>query len=109
MLQGRDLPQLTGSVTLKRKYFWDISQLKRITGKSFHDGKNQCITVSFRYEISNCLFEATLQEIEHVCGCTLQNFVDVVDGFEACDGQKKECMDELMQGQYKMLSSFAFL
>ncbi len=53
----------------------------------------------FRYEMSNCLFEATLQEIEFVCGCTPKNFVDIVDGFDACGGQKKRCMNELMQVQ----------
>jgi hypothetical protein len=51
----------------------------------------------FRYEMSNCLFEAALQKIEEECGCTPKYFVDIVDGFEACEGVQKQCMNILME------------
>ena len=47
-----------------------------------------------RYEMSNCLFEATLQRIESLCNCTTKYFVDIVEGFEACVGTQKQCMSE---------------
>jgi hypothetical protein len=34
----------------------------------------------YRYEMSNCLFEATLQEVEKVCNCTLKYYVDIAEG-----------------------------
>jgi hypothetical protein len=46
--------------------------------------------------MSNCLFEATLQKIEAVCGCTPKYFVDIVEGFEACVGPQKQCMNKLI-------------
>jgi hypothetical protein len=36
-----------------------------------------------RYEMSNCLFEATLQQIE-------------MEGFDPCEGTQKQCMNLLM-------------
>ena len=53
--------------------------------------------------MSNCLFEATLQQIELDCGCTPKYFVDTVQGFEACEGKKKKCMAKLMgaMGDYR--------
>jgi hypothetical protein len=33
-----------------------------------------------RYEMSNCLFEATLQQVERDCNCTPVNYVDIVEG-----------------------------
>ncbi|TRY75809.1 hypothetical protein TCAL_07005 [Tigriopus californicus] len=50
----------------------------------------------YRYEMSNCLFEATLQKIEETCGCTPVKYIDVVEGFEACEGAEKECMNNLI-------------
>ena len=50
----------------------------------------------YRYEMSNCLFEATLQSIEAECGCTPKNFIEVVEGYAACEGAKKECMNKMM-------------
>ena len=47
---------------------------------------------TFRYEMSNCLFEATLQRIEEECGCTPKYFVDIIEGFETCEGIQKQCM-----------------
>jgi hypothetical protein len=38
--------------------------------------------------MSNCLFEATLQQIEADCGCTPKYFVDIAEGFEACEGKQ---------------------
>lgn len=52
--------------------------------------------VILRYEMSNCLFEATLQKIEEDCICTPKYFVDIVEGFEPCEGKKKQCMNLLM-------------
>ena len=47
--------------------------------------------------MSNCLFEATLQLIEEDCGCTPKYFVDIVEGFEACEGIQKQCMNIHME------------
>lgn len=49
-----------------------------------------------RYEMSNCLFEATLQKIEEECNCTPKYFVDIVDGYDACEGNLKQCMNLYM-------------
>ncbi len=49
-----------------------------------------------RYEMSNCLFEATLQHVEEVCNCTPKYFVDIIDGYEACEGKQKKCMNRLL-------------
>lgn len=49
-----------------------------------------------RYEMTNCLFEATLQEIEKECNCTPKYFMDTVEGFSACEGKQKKCMNQLM-------------
>ncbi len=46
--------------------------------------------------MSNCLFEATLQEVEKVCNCTLKYFVDISEGYEACEGKQRKCMNQLM-------------
>ena len=48
--------------------------------------------------MSNCLFEATLQEIEKVCNCTLKYYVDIAEGYEACEGRQRKCMNRLMVG-----------
>ncbi len=47
--------------------------------------------------MSNCLFEATLQEIERSCGCTPKNFLDVIDDYEPCSGEGKRCMNQKLQ------------
>jgi hypothetical protein len=44
--------------------------------------------------MSNCLFEATLQQIEADCGCTPKYFVDIAEGFEACEGKKVPTISE---------------
>lgn len=49
-----------------------------------------------RYEMSNCLFEATLQEIESLCTCTPKNFMKVAREYDACTGEGKECMNKVM-------------
>ena len=46
-----------------------------------------------RYEMSNCLLEATLQKIESDCKCTPKFFMTFVTGFEPCEGQQKKCMN----------------
>ena len=46
--------------------------------------------------MSNCLFEATFQEVEKVCNCTLKYFVDISEGYEACEGKQRKCMNQLM-------------
>jgi hypothetical protein len=45
--------------------------------------------------MSNCLFEATLQKVERECNCTPRFFIDVVEGFKACEGKNKLCMNAL--------------
>lgn len=46
--------------------------------------------------MSNCLFEATLQEIEAQCQCTPKNFMKISDDYDTCTGEGKECMNQLM-------------
>lgn len=46
--------------------------------------------------MSNCLFEATLQKVEETCQCTPVKYIDVVEGFNACEGAQKECMNDLI-------------
>ena len=46
--------------------------------------------------MSNCLYEATLQLVEAKCECTPAKFVDVVEGFEPCEGVGKKCMNEIL-------------
>ncbi len=46
--------------------------------------------------MSNCLFEATLQEVENQCNCTPKYYVDIAQGYEACEGKQKKCMNKLM-------------
>ena len=52
--------------------------------------------VDFRYEMSNCLFEATLQALELACNCTPKYFVDIVETLDACEGKKKKCMNNFL-------------
>ena len=47
--------------------------------------------------MSNCLFEATLQEIEFRCNCTPKNFIQIAPNFKACTGEGKKCMVTLME------------
>lgn len=46
--------------------------------------------------MSNCLFEATLQQIESNCNCTPKYYLDVVQGFNACEGTQRKCMNDLL-------------
>jgi hypothetical protein len=47
--------------------------------------------------MSNCLFEAALQQIEVQCNCTPKYFVGTtVEDVEACEGNKKKCMNDLL-------------
>jgi len=46
--------------------------------------------------MSNCLFEATLQHVERTCNCTPKYFADIIEGFEACEGKQKKCMNAHM-------------
>ena len=46
--------------------------------------------------MSNCLFEATLQQIEKECNCVPRYFSDVVPEIDVCQGQKTLCMKKLL-------------
>ena len=46
--------------------------------------------------MSNCLFEATLQKIEQVCNCTPKNFIKVTETYSSCIGDKKKCMNDIL-------------
>ena len=46
--------------------------------------------------MSNCLFEGTLQAIESRCNFTPKYFVDIADGYDACEGKKKKCMNDFL-------------
>ena len=50
---------------------------------------------SFRYDISNCLFEATLQKIEENCHCVPVYFQDTVPDVPVCTGPSINCMKQL--------------
>ena len=50
---------------------------------------------SFRYDISNCLFEATLQKIEVDCQCVPAYFQDTVPNVPVCIGASINCMKQL--------------
>ena len=52
---------------------------------------------SFRYEISNCLFEATLQKIEENCHCVPAYFQDTVPEVPVCTGSSINCMKQLKE------------
>jgi hypothetical protein len=49
----------------------------------------------FRYEMSNCLFEATLQTVETKCGCVPKYFQHTVPSVPVCNGESKKCMNKL--------------
>ena len=51
----------------------------------------------FRYEMSNCLFEATMQRIESECKCVDKYFAVLIKEQPVCTGQKKLCMTNLKQ------------
>jgi len=46
--------------------------------------------------MSNCLFEATLQAVEEICNCTPKIYLGIVEGYEACEGSAKKCMNQLI-------------
>ena len=52
---------------------------------------------SFRYDISNCLFEATLQKIEENCHCVPAYFQDTVPEVPVCTGSSINCMKQLKE------------
>ena len=45
--------------------------------------------------MATCLYESTLQKVELECECTPVQFIDIVDGFNACEGAGKNCMKRL--------------
>ena len=45
--------------------------------------------------MSNCLFEATLQNIEEECKCVPRYFAEEAPGVEICMGKSKLCMGRL--------------
>ena len=48
-----------------------------------------------RYEMRNCLFEATVQKIERECNCTPKNFLFLKPEVPVCEGRSKKCMNKL--------------
>ena len=50
---------------------------------------------SFRYEISNCMYEATLQRIEVDCQCVPSYFQDMRPNVSVCTGSSINCMKQL--------------
>ena len=72
-------PAILGSARRKNSTLWRIA----VQSKVFS-----------RYEMSNCLFEATLQQIERMCNCTTKFFANFVEGFQACIGTQRQCMSE---------------
>ena len=47
--------------------------------------------------MSNCLYEATLQNIEKSCNCVPTYFADEAPGVDVCVGKNKSCMTKLMK------------
>lgn len=48
--------------------------------------------------MSNCLYEATLQQVEQVCGCTSSQFRydNLQPQYPTCEAVKKKCMNDLI-------------
>jgi len=42
--------------------------------------------------MSNCIFEATLQQIELKCKCIPKYYLEVSENSEVCEGAQKSCM-----------------
>ena len=51
----------------------------------------------YRYEMSNCLYEATLQKISKECGCNPIKFFKVDESFTACEGAQRHCMQRHLE------------
>ena len=51
----------------------------------------------YRYEMSNCLYEATLQKISKECGCNPIKFFKVDESFTACEDAKRHCMQKHLE------------
>lgn len=51
-----------------------------------------------RYEMSNCLYEATLQKVEKLCGCTSPQFLneDLEPYYHVCNATRRKCMNNLL-------------
>ena len=49
--------------------------------------------IHHRYDMSNCLFEATLQRIEKQCECVPRYFADEAPEIEVCQGLGISCMN----------------
>jgi len=60
---------------------------------------------AFRNDISNCLFEAALQEVERQCGCAPSSFIDRVPHVPTCIGKAIKCMNKIRQamGDYRYI------
>ena len=52
--------------------------------------------ILFRYDMSNCMFEATLQRIEKECNCVPRYFSELVPEIEVCQGPSALCMQKLL-------------
>ncbi|XP_059078307.1 uncharacterized protein LOC131876825 [Tigriopus californicus] len=55
-------------------------------------------TLGYRYEMSNCLYEATLQKVERECGCTSAQFryEHIQPQYPSCEAANKKCMNDLI-------------
>ncbi len=53
--------------------------------------------------MTNCLFESTLQKIEHDCNCTPKTYLYLKPNMEVCEGKQKKCMNKLKHnmGDYR--------
>ena len=60
---------------------------------------------SFRHDISNCLFEATLQQIQTDCNCVPAYFQHVIPDVKVCSGSKIKCMNDLKKsmGEFRYI------
>jgi hypothetical protein len=60
---------------------------------------------SFRYDISNCLFEAALQRIELECNCVPAYFQETAPDVNVCSGSMIQCMNYLKErmGEFRYI------
>ena len=63
--------------------------------------------IAFRYEMSNCLFEAAYEEILHRCNCTPSFHLVAYEEYPSiCSGHKLTCMSKILTeiGKFNQVS-----
>ena len=87
-------------------YFRPFSMLLRLH-KFLESYTNKIFLMCFRYEMSNCLFEASYEEVLLKCNCTPSFHQTGISEYPMiCTGTKLKCMTEILHriGKYNMVS-----